>query len=147
VEEAAPPREEAAPPGGQAAPADAEREAGRLLQPAGAGERAAVNRVVGSLVRAIEARDSTAIARLFGGRLPQREWRIFSRMFAGPRVRIRYELNGVGTTENGMLVAEVDNNILFQGQPGRVPAPRRSTWIIQLQSDKTGLYLVRVRPR
>jgi serine/threonine-protein kinase len=135
------------PAGDEAAPADAGDEEPRSLQPAGAAERAAVNRIVGGLVRAIEARDSTAIARLFGGRIPEREWRIFSRMFEGPRVRIRYQLNGVGTTENGLVVAQVDNNILFQGQPGRVPSPRRSTWIVQLQSDKTGLYLMRVRPR
>jgi serine/threonine-protein kinase len=145
-EEAVPAGEEAAGAGEVATPADAEP-ARPSLQPAGAAERAAVNRVVGSLIRAIEARDSTAIARLFGGRIPAREWRMFNRMFEGPRVRIRYELTGVGTTQNGMLVAEVDNNILFQGQPGRVPAPRRSTWIAQFQSDKTGLYLMRVRPR
>lgn len=131
----------------EATPAAADRGTRPSLHPAGAAERAAVNRIVGSLVRAIEARDSTAIARLFGGQIPAREWRMFSRMFQGPRVRIRYELTGVGTTENGMLVAEVDNNILFQGQPGRVPAPRQSTWIAQFQSDKTGLYLMRVRPR
>jgi serine/threonine-protein kinase len=131
----------------EAEPADAVGEEAPSLYPAGAAERAAVNRVVGGLVRAIEARDSTAIARLFGGRVPEREWRMFSRMFEGPRVRIRYELGGVGTTENGMLVAEVENNIMFQGQPGRVPSPRRSTWIMRFQSDKTGLYLLRVRPR
>ncbi|UCC82781.1 MAG: serine/threonine protein kinase [Gemmatimonadota bacterium] len=145
--EAARTREETVPAGEEVTPADAERDARPTLYPVGAAERAAVNRVVGSLIRAIEARDSTAIARLFGGRVPAREWRMFSRMFEGPRVRIRYELTGVGTTENGMLVAEVENNILFQGQPGRVPTPRRSTWIAQFQSDKTGLYLMRVRPR
>ncbi|NIN70703.1 MAG: protein kinase [Gemmatimonadetes bacterium] len=147
AEEAAPAGAEAAGAGEEATPADADREARPTLYPAGAAERAAANRVVGSLVRAIEARDSTAIARLFGGRIPAREWRMFSRMFEGPRVRIRYELTGVGTAENGMLLAEVHNNILFQGQPGRVPTPRRSTWIAQFQSDKTGLYLMRVRPR
>jgi hypothetical protein len=125
------------PVGDEAEPADAVGEEAPTLYPAGAAERAAVNRVVSGLVRAIEARDSTAIARLFGGRIPEREWRMFSRMFEGPRVRIRYELGGVGTAENGMLVAEVENNIMFQGQPGRVPSPRRSTWIMRFQSDKT----------
>jgi hypothetical protein len=137
----------AAPAENEAVTADAEREAARSLQPAGAAERSAVARVVGGLVRAIEARDSTAIARLFGGRIPEREWRMLSRMFEGRRVRIRYQLSGVATTATGGVVAEVDNNILFLGQPGRVPSPRRSTWIMQFQSDKTGLYLVRIRPR
>jgi serine/threonine-protein kinase len=127
--------------------ADAAREEAPSLYPASNAERAAINRIVGGLVRAIETRDSTAIARLFGGRIPDREWRIFNRMFEGPRVRIRYQLSGVATTENGTLVAEVQNNILFQGQPGRVPSPRRSTWIMQFQTDKSGLYLLRVRPR
>lgn len=136
-----------APVGDEAEPADAVGEGAPTLYPAGVAERAAVNRVVGGLVRAIEARDSTAIARLFGGRVPEREWRMFSRIFEGPRVRIRYELGGVGTTEDGMLLAEVENNIMFQGQPGRVPSPRRSTWIVRFQSDKSGLYLLRVRPR
>jgi len=134
-------------PGDEAAPTDAEPAEPPTLYPAGAAERAAVNRLVGQLVRGIEARDSTAIARLFGGRIPEREWRIFSRMFEGPRMRIRYQLSGVATAANGVLLAQVDNNILFQGQPGRVPSPRRSTWVLQFQSDKSGLYLTRVRPR
>ncbi len=137
----------AAAAGAEPADEDTADEAAPTLYPAGAAERAAVNRIVTQLVRAIEARDSTAIARLFGGRIPEREWRILSRMFEGPRLRIRHQLNGVGATERGILVAEVDNDILFQGQPGRVPAPRRSTWIVQFQSDKSGLYLVRIRPR
>ncbi len=115
--------------------------------PASPMERAAVNRVVGGLLRAIEARDSAGIARAFGGRVPAAEWRMLSRMMQGSRLRIRHDLGRVGSTSSGLVVAEVNNEIRFVGQPGRVRPPRRSTWVMRFQSDKTGFYLVRIRQR
>jgi hypothetical protein len=129
------------------APADVEREEAPGFYPASNVERAAVNRIASALVRAVEARDSAAVARVFGGRVPEREWRLFSRMLQGPRVQIRHQLSRVGYTEEGVLLAVVNNDIVFQGQPGRVQPPRSSTWIMRFQSDKTGVYLVAVRPR
>ena len=106
-----------------------------------------MNRVVSALMRAIEAKDSVAIARAYGGRIPDRDQRFYGRMLQGPRMRIRYELTGVGVTDKGAMVAEVRSDILFLGQPGRVQAPRQTTWVMRFQSDKTGLYLLGIRAR
>jgi serine/threonine-protein kinase len=117
------------------------------ISPASESERQQVNRVVAALIRAIEAKDSVAIARAYGGRIPDRDQRFYGRMLRGPRMRIRYELAGVGVTDNGAMVAEVRSDILSLGQPGSVPAPRKATWVMRFQSDKTGLYLLGIRAR
>ncbi len=123
------------------------RETMRSLYPASNVERVAVNRVVSRLVRAIEARDSAAIARVYGGRVPEENWRLVSRLIQGPRTRIRHDIVGVGSTGEGIVVAEVDLDILFVGQPGRVRPPRKATWILRFGSDKSGIYLQAIRPR
>ncbi|UCC71460.1 MAG: serine/threonine protein kinase [Gemmatimonadota bacterium] len=135
------------PTGDEAAAVDPGPDEAASLYPASIVERAAVNRIVSALVRAVEAKDSAAIARVFGGRVPEREWRMLNRMLQGPRMRIRYQMGSVGSTGEGVVLAEVHNDILFLGQPGRVPPPRRSTWVMRFGSDKTGLYLQRIRPR
>ncbi len=135
------------PPSATVTEQPARDEAPPSLYPAGPIERSAVNRTVGELVRAIEAKDSAAIARLYGGRIPDRDWRVYSRLLQGPRLRIRHQIAGVGRTADGLVVAEVNNDVLVLGQPGRVPPPRTTTWVMRFQADKTGLYLVNVRPR
>jgi serine/threonine-protein kinase len=125
-------------PGGGATP---------TLYPAAPTERATVNRITAALMRAIEAKDSAAIVRAFGGRMPAGQWRLFDRLLEGPRLRIRHEMGNVGSADNGVVVAEVHADILFLGQPGRTPAPRKLTWVMRFRTDKTGLYLTGLRPR
>jgi hypothetical protein len=53
-------------------------------------------------------------------------------------MKIRYTLGDVGSAADGLVIAQVHNDILFQGPPGRVPAPRQATWIMRLRSDQYG---------
>lgn len=118
------------------------------LHPASQQEIAAVNRIVGVLIRGLEQKDSTLIARAFGGTMSQRQWRAFDRLFDTPRIRIRYRLGDVNSSADGLVVAEVHNDILFVGAPGRVPPPRQAEWLLRLQSDEHGRLRLRgLRPR
>jgi serine/threonine-protein kinase len=116
--------------------------------PASQQEIAAVNRIVGVLIRGLEKKDSTLIAQAFGGTLSPRQWRALDRLFDTARIRIRYRLGDVSSSADGLVVAEVHNDILFVGTPGRVPPPRQVTWLLRLQSDQYGrLRLQGLRPR
>jgi predicted Ser/Thr protein kinase len=124
------------------------REEPPALQPASAAEQAAVNRLVGELIRGIQRKDSLAIARVFGGSIPETQWRGLGRMLSGPRMRIRHQVGDVLKSEDGMVVAEVQNNILFGlDSSGRVPAPRQITWTLRFRSDRSGLHLASIRQR
>jgi hypothetical protein len=108
------------------------------LYPASSRERAEVNRIAAALVRGLQNKDSTRIAQAFGGELTTNQWRAFDRLLDGPRLKIRYTVGEVASAADGRVIAEIHNDILFQGPPGRVPAPRRATWIMRLQSNQYG---------
>ncbi|MGD8698610.1 MAG: serine/threonine-protein kinase [Gemmatimonadales bacterium] len=122
--------------GDDAAPTDAD--APTTYYPASPREREEVSRIVTLLVRGLEKKDSTAIARAFGGELTPFQWNAFRRLFAGPRLKIRHTVGDVGSSAEGMVVAEVHNDILFLGAPRRVPPPRKATWVMRFRSDPYG---------
>ncbi len=120
------------------AAAASDADAPAAFHPASTRERAEVNRIAALLARGLEKRDSTAIARVFGGDLTPYQWDAFQRLFSGPRMRIRHTVGDVESSGDGLVIAEVHNDILFQGPPGRVPPLRKATWVMRFRSDQYG---------
>jgi serine/threonine protein kinase len=119
-------------------PAASDAEPPTTYHPASTRERAEVNRIVALLVRGLEKKDSTAIAGAFGGELTPYQWSAFRRLFSGPRMKIRHTVGEVGSSADGVVIAEVHNDILFLGAPSRVPAPRKATWVMRFRPDAYG---------
>jgi hypothetical protein len=116
------------------------------LYPATNIDRAAANELVAQVFQGLENKDSAAIARVFGGTIPLREWRALERLLDGPKMRIRYRIEDVGSAADGFVVATTQQTILFIGAPRRVPPPRQANWIFMFQANDMGrLQLRRIR--
>jgi hypothetical protein len=128
---------------GPTQPAARELPGTATLYPASAVERQAANAVAAKLFRAIEARDTAAISRLYGGTVPELDQRVFGRLMAAPRARIRYGVEDVTSSGEGLVVAEVRYSATFAGSPGQVPPRRVGEFHLVLEPGDAGGYRLR----
>jgi serine/threonine-protein kinase len=105
------------------------------MQPATAEDRAAVEPLVNQFARAVETKDSAAIARIYGGRIPDRDWRMLERLIAAPQLRMQPQIVGVSRTEDGALVATVRQEIRMTGDQRQA---RMMTWGMIFRQDRSG---------